>query len=86
MTYPNTVQDYPSTNEKGPVRNEEWRIVQPKNKERGTMQWRQRLNILSGTASDESGSNSFSADIHLVAYGVAKKITGIPSRTWVKCS
>ena len=49
----------------------------PKNKKTGTMQWRQRLNILSGTASDASGSNSFSADIHLVVYRVAKQITGI---------
>ena len=50
-------------NEKGPTQNEEWRIVRPKNKETGTMQWRQRLNISSGTARDESGSNAFSADI-----------------------
>ena len=28
----------PSTNEKGPTQNEEWRIVQPKNKETGTTQ------------------------------------------------
>ena len=85
MTYANIVRNTsmenvttgPSTNEKGPTQNEEWRIVQPKNKETGTMQWRQRLNIVSGTASDESGSNSFSADIHLVAYGVAKQVTGI---------
>ena len=84
MTYANIVRNAsmedvttgPSTNEKDPTQNEEWRIVQPKNKETGTMQWRQRLNIVSGTASDESGSNSFSADI-LVAYGVAKQITGI---------
>ena len=34
-------------------------------------------NILSATASGESGSNSFSAEIHLVAHGVAKQITGI---------
>ena len=85
MTYANIVRNTsmenvttgPSTNEKGPTPNEEWRIVQPTNKETGTMQWRQRLHILSGTASDESGSNSFSADMHLVAYGVAKQITGI---------
>ena len=67
----------PSIDVKGPTQKEEWRIVQPKNKETGTMRWRQRLNILSGTASDESGSNSFSANIHLVAYGVAKQVTGI---------
>ena len=78
----------PSIDVKGPTKKEEWRLVQPKNKETGTMRWRQRLNILSGTACDESGGNSFSADTHLVAYGVAKQVTGIqlPSRTWVKCS
>ena len=62
---------------KGPTQKEGWRLVQPKKKETGTMRWRQRFNILSGTASDESGSNSFSADIHLVAYGVAKQVTEI---------
>ena len=67
----------PSIDVKGPTQKEEWRLVQPKNKETGTMRWRQRLNISSGTASDESGSNSFSADIRLVAYGVAKQVTGI---------
>ena len=67
----------PSIDVKGPTKKEEWRLVQPKNKETDTMRWRQRLNILSGTASDESGCNSFSADIHLVAYGVAKQVTGI---------
>ena len=67
----------PSINEKDPAQNEEWRVVQLKNKETGTMQWRQRLNILNGTAGDESGSNSFSVDIHLVAYGVAKQVTGV---------
>ena len=53
MTYANIVRNAsmedvttgPSTNEKDPTQNEEWRIVQPKNKETGTMQWRQRLNI-----------------------------------------
>ena len=51
MTYANIVRNTSmenvtygaTTNEKGPTQNEEWRIVQPKNKETGTMQWRQRL-------------------------------------------
>ena len=40
------------------------------------MQWQQRLNILTGIASDESDSNCVSAGIHLVTYRVAKEITG----------
>ena len=57
--------------------NEGRKLVKPKTQETRTKQWRQRLNILRGTASDESGNESLSADIHLVAYGVAKHVTGI---------
>ena len=57
--------------------NNGWTLVQPKTQEMRTKQWRQCLNILRGTASNESGNKSLSADIHLVAYGVAKHVTGI---------
>ena len=57
--------------------NDGWTLVQPKTQETRTKQWRERLNILRGTASNESGDESLSADIHLVAYEVAKHVTGI---------
>ena len=45
--------------------------------------WRQRLDILRGTAISETEGESLSADIHLVAYGVAKNVTGIQLSQWL---
>ena len=39
--------------------------------------WRQLLNILRGTATSESDGEVLSTDIHLVAFGVAKSVSGI---------
>ena len=52
-----------------------WTNVSSKNQKEKT--WRQRLNILRGTATSESDSEVLSADIHLVAFGVAKHVSGI---------
>ena len=57
--------------------NDGWTLVQPNTQETRTKQWMERSNILRGTVSNESGTESLSADIHLVAYGVTKHVTGI---------
>ena len=45
--------------------------------------WRQRLNILRGTAVSENEGESLSADVHLVAYGLAKNVSGIQLSKWL---
>ena len=52
-----------------------WTNVSSKNQKKKT--WRQRLNTLRGTATSESDGEVLSADIHLVAFGVAKRVSGI---------
>ena len=52
-----------------------WTTVSSKNQKKKT--WRQRLNILRGTATSESDGEVLSADIQLVAFGVAKHVCGI---------
>ena len=49
---------------------------QPK-RNKGIQCWRQRLGILRGTAISENDEESLSADVHLVAYSIAKNVTGI---------
>ena len=39
--------------------------------------WKQRLNILRGTASSESDGEMLSADIHHVAFGVVAYVSSI---------
>ena len=46
--------------------------------------WRQRLNILRGTSASESDGEVLSADIHLVAFGVAKHVSGIQLSHFLK--
>ena len=61
-----------------------WTTVQKKsNNNKVIRTWRQRLDILRGTAISETEGESLSADIHLVAYGVAKNVTGIQLSQWL---
>ena len=45
--------------------------------------WRQRLDILRGTATRENEGESLSADVHLVAFGVKKNVTGLQFSQWL---
>ena len=45
--------------------------------------WRQRQHVLYGTANEEIQSGSFSADVDLVAYNVAKTITAADLGNWL---
>ena len=56
----------------------EWQQVKDKpRKHNATTSWRQRLNIVRGTAVNSNVGESLLADRHLVAYGLAKNVTGI---------
>ena len=56
---------------------EKWTKVTDKTKKNNAAKtWRQRLNILRGTAVNDNEGESLSADVHLVAYGLSKKVTG----------
>ena len=50
---------------------------------KSTRSWKQRLDILRGTALSENENESLSADVHLVAYGIAKNVTGIQLSQWL---
>ena len=43
----------------------------------------ERLDILRGTATCESEGESLSADVHLVAFGVKKNVTGLQLSHWL---
>ena len=80
-----TVQKYkklPATKPSNDITEDNgWTTVQKKsNKNKVIKTWRHRLDILRGTAISETEGESLSADIHLVAYGVAKNVTGIQFR------
>ena len=49
----------------------------------GQASWRQKLHILHGTAEHNSFGGSFSADIDIVAYNVAKHITSAELCSWL---
>ena len=48
-----------------------WKVVEPRKS------WRQKANILRGTAKCETADNMLSADVHLVVYGLGKQITDL---------
>lgn len=51
-------------------------VTKMNSKNHQNMNWRKRLNIVNGTAKkNDSESNSFAADIQLVAYGASKQCT-----------
>ena len=52
----------------------DWNIVENK-KARTT--WRQKANILTGTAKGDAGGDILSADVNLVVYGLAKNVTSL---------
>ena len=52
----------------------EWKEVKTSKDRRN---WRQKANIVRGTAKCETGSESLSADVHLVVYGLAKHVTSL---------
>ena len=52
----------------------EWKEVKTSKDRRN---WRQKANIVRGTAKCETGRESLSADIHLVLYGLAKHVTSL---------
>ena len=65
-------QDYNTDDDEG------WTKVEKQPKRNKCIQsWRQRLGILRGTAIRENDNESLSADVHLVAYSIAKNVTGI---------
>ena len=55
----------------------------PEKRNQGIQSWRRRLGILRGTAIRENDNESFSADVHLVAYSIAKNVTGIQLSHWL---
>ena len=62
----------------------EWQQVKDKpRKHNATTSWRQRLNSVRGTAVNSNVGESLSADRHLVAYGLAKNVTGIQLSQWL---
>ena len=68
-----------STNE-----NDGWVMVPEKSKNNASVKsWRQRLDILGGTATSENEGESQSADVHLVAFGVKKNVTGLQLSQWL---
>ena len=62
----------------------EWQQVKDKpRKHNATTSWRQRLNIVRGTAVNSNVGEFLSVDRHLVAYGLAKNVTGIQLSQWL---
>ena len=53
------------------------RVEEQPKRNKASKSWRQRLGILRGTAISENDNESLSADVQLVAYGIAKNVTGI---------
>ena len=45
--------------------------------------WKQRLHILHGTAGEDAQGDSFSADVDIVAYNVAKNVTSVNLCNWL---
>ena len=79
MNLPKTEpQDYTRDDDEGWTKLEK----QPM-RNKGIKSWRQRLGILRGTAISENDNESLSADVHLVAYSIAKNITGIQLSHWL---
>ena len=63
---------------------EHWTTVTDKTKKNNAAKsWRRRLNILRGTAVNDNEGESLSADVHLVAYGLAKKVLGLQLSQWL---
>ena len=71
-------QDYTTDDDEGWTKVEK----QPK-RNKGIRSWRQRLGILRGTAISENDSESLSADVHLMAYSIAKNVTNIQLSHWL---
>ena len=71
-------QDYTTDDDEGWTKVEE----QPK-RNKGIKYWRQLLGIQRGTAISENGNESFSEDVHLVAYNIGKNVTSIQLSHWL---
>ena len=75
---------------KGTTEKDGWITVPEKSKKSVSgKSWGERLDILRGTATCESEGESLSADVHLVAFGVKKNVTGIQfcalGPVWARC-
>ena len=55
-----------------------WKVVEPRKS------WRQKANILRGTAKCETADDMISADVHLVVYGLSKQITDLQLSQFIK--
>ena len=51
--------------------------------DQGPRSWRQKLHLLNGAGGEAPHSGSFSADIDIVAYNVAKNISAMDLRHWL---
>ena len=79
----NLKQPVTETN-KGTTEKDGWITVPEKSKKSVSgKSWRERLDILRGTATCESEGESLSADVHLVAFGVKKNVTGLQLSHWL---
>ena len=79
----NLKQPVTETN-KGTTEKDGWITVPEKSKKSVSgKSWRERLDILRGTATCESEGESLSADVHLVAFGVKKTVTGLQLSHWL---
>ena len=76
-----SINNSPSENES--KEENEWIKVPEKHKKVGDkMTWKDRLNILRGTAVGDN-ETPLSADVHLVAYGLSKDTTGVQLSQWL---
>ena len=60
------------------------RVEEQPKRNKASKSWRQRLGILRGTAISENDNESLSADVQLMAYGIAKNVTGIQLSHWLE--
>ena len=79
----NLIQSDTETN-KSNTEKDGWIMVPAKSKKNASVKsWRPRLDILRGTATSETEGESLSSDIHLVAFGVKKNVTGLELSHWL---